>query len=164
MSRNCAIQGSYDGMKQAIKYLHAIRVLGGRRLVARSMKLLHSRHTPPVIAYRIYTSKQTGSNRKRGDPVKWTSHNLWNMLLFYSISVYDKTRPLPGVLGPCVHVVAGTNIIIAQHEKHIHRCQNQNTEESPVNRHAMTPVGFEPTQLALVELESTPLDHSGKVS
>ena len=28
----------------------------------------------------------------------------------------------------------------------------------------MTPVGFEPTQLSLVELESTPLDHSGKVS
>ena len=28
----------------------------------------------------------------------------------------------------------------------------------------MTPVGFELTQLALVELESTPLDHSGKVS
>ena len=28
----------------------------------------------------------------------------------------------------------------------------------------MTPVGFEPTQLALLELESTPLDHSGKVS
>ena len=28
----------------------------------------------------------------------------------------------------------------------------------------MTPVGFEPMQLALVELESTPLDHSGKVS
>ena len=28
----------------------------------------------------------------------------------------------------------------------------------------MTPVGFEPTQFALVELESTPLDHSGKVS
>ena len=27
----------------------------------------------------------------------------------------------------------------------------------------MTPVGFEPTQLALVEFESTPLDHSGKV-
>ena len=26
----------------------------------------------------------------------------------------------------------------------------------------MTPVGFEPTQLALVELESTPLDHSAK--
>ena len=25
-------------------------------------------------------------------------------------------------------------------------------------------MGFEPTQLALVELESTPLDHSGKVS
>ena len=28
----------------------------------------------------------------------------------------------------------------------------------------VTPVGFEPTQLTLVELESTPLDHSGKVS
>ena len=32
----------------------------------------------------------------------------------------------------------------------------------PVDK--MTPVGFEPTQLSLVELESTPLDHSGKVS
>ena len=30
--------------------------------------------------------------------------------------------------------------------------------------HNLTAVGFEPTQLALVELESTPLDHSGKVS
>ena len=28
----------------------------------------------------------------------------------------------------------------------------------------MTAVGFEPTQLALVELEPTPLDHSGKLS
>ena len=28
----------------------------------------------------------------------------------------------------------------------------------------MTPVGFDPMQFALVELESTPLDHSGKVS
>ena len=27
----------------------------------------------------------------------------------------------------------------------------------------MAAVGFEPTQLALVELESTPLDHSGTV-
>ena len=27
----------------------------------------------------------------------------------------------------------------------------------------LSPVGFEPTQLAPVELESTPLDHSGKV-
>jgi hypothetical protein len=32
------------------------------------------------------------------------------------------------------------------------------------NRKNMTPAGFEPAQLALVELESTPLDHSGKVS
>ena len=28
----------------------------------------------------------------------------------------------------------------------------------------MTAVGFEPTHLAIVELESTPLDHSGKLS
>ena len=28
----------------------------------------------------------------------------------------------------------------------------------------LTAVGFEPTQLALVELEPTPLDHSGKLS
>ena len=28
----------------------------------------------------------------------------------------------------------------------------------------MAAVGFEPTQLALMELESTPLDHSGKLS
>ena len=31
------------------------------------------------------------------------------------------------------------------------------------NKH-LTAAGFEPTQLALVELESTPLDHSGKLS
>ena len=28
----------------------------------------------------------------------------------------------------------------------------------------VTAVGFEPTQFSLVELESTPLDHSGKLS
>ena len=33
-----------------------------------------------------------------------------------------------------------------------------------IRTHKMTAVGFEPTQLALVELESTPLDHSGKLS
>ena len=36
--------------------------------------------------------------------------------------------------------------------------------QMPSAHRKMTPVGFEPTQLALVELESTPLDHSGKVS
>lgn len=34
----------------------------------------------------------------------------------------------------------------------------------PLGSDGVTPVGFEPTQLALVELGSTPLDHSGKVS
>ena len=33
-----------------------------------------------------------------------------------------------------------------------------------ISCHELTAVGFEPTQLALVELESTPLDHSGKLS
>ena len=40
-------------------------------------------------------------------------------------------------------------------------------EQSPIDCiwcHELTAVGFEPTQLALVELESTPLDHSGKLS
>ena len=42
---------------------------------------------------------------------------------------------------------------------------NRNIAEGVAgHRDKMTPVGFEPTQLALVELESTPLDHSGKVS
>ena len=33
-----------------------------------------------------------------------------------------------------------------------------------IMKEGLTAVGFEPTQLALVELESTPLDHSGKLS
>ena len=44
-----------------------------------------------------------------------------------------------------------------------HVCNKQNTQNASADLQ-MTPVGFEPTQLALVELESTPLDHSGKVS
>ena len=43
------------------------------------------------------------------------------------------------------------------------RTQKEHNHKNDTNN-AMTPVGFEPTQLALVELESTPLDHSGKVS
>ena len=35
---------------------------------------------------------------------------------------------------------------------------------SVARHYTLTAVGFEPTQLALVELESTPLDHSGKLS
>ena len=41
-------------------------------------------------------------------------------------------------------------------------CDIAKTKNNTSN--GMTPVGLEPTQLALVELESTPLDHSGKVS
>ena len=40
--------------------------------------------------------------------------------------------------------------------------QEDEISSLPVER--MTAVGFEPMQLALVELESTPLDHSGKLS
>ena len=41
---------------------------------------------------------------------------------------------------------------------------NAKGEKSMDCKKLMTAVGFEPTQLALVELESTPLDHSGKLS
>jgi hypothetical protein len=50
----------------------------------------------------------------------------------------------------------------------IPKCKGPLRDPNPRQRKApdktLTPVGFEPTQLALVELESTPLDHSGKVS
>ena len=41
---------------------------------------------------------------------------------------------------------------------------NMFAQERVTDNEEMTAVGFEPTQLALVELESTPLDHSGKLS
>ena len=47
--------------------------------------------------------------------------------------------------------------------KGIYVAQCIEPEQNSADR-IMTPVGFEPTQLALVELDSTPLDHSGKVS
>ena len=50
----------------------------------------------------------------------------------------------------------------------VSKCKGHLQDPNPRQRKAtdktMTPVGFEPAQLALVELESTPLDHSGKVS
>ena len=42
--------------------------------------------------------------------------------------------------------------------------QGPNRRQRKTTDKTMTPVGFEPTQFALVELESTPLDHSGKMS
>ena len=44
------------------------------------------------------------------------------------------------------------------------RCRVDQIYVVPYAERDVTAVGFEPTQLALVELESTPLDHSGKVS
>ena len=43
-------------------------------------------------------------------------------------------------------------------------CKTSCRSEACLQESQMTAVGFEPTQLALVELESTPLDHSGKLS
>ena len=63
----------------------------------------------------------------------------------------------------CMSLLAKTEIL-PNMKNMLTDARIQNTEELAVNRHAMTPVGFEPTQLALVELESTPLDHSSKVS
>ena len=44
---------------------------------------------------------------------------------------------------------------------HLH---GPNRRQRTTTDKTMTPVGFEPTQLALVELGPTPLDHSGKLS
>ena len=52
---------------------------------------------------------------------------------------------------------------LAGHEERIYRCALW-IASLPHGIWNLTAVGFEPTQLALVELESTPLDHSGKVS
>ena len=67
-------------------------------------------------------------------------------------------RPMPYPLGhgASCHTQQNHKTILAC----IHECNDSETHCVP----ALTPVGFEPTQLALVELESTPLDHSGKVS
>ena len=63
-----------------------------------------------------------------------------------------------GVALPIANVIANA----------LPKCKGHLQDPNPRQRKApgktMTPVGFEPTQLALVELESTPLDHSGKVS
>ena len=50
----------------------------------------------------------------------------------------------------CVHMKTPATLLYNNHTMHTSK--------------KLTAVGFEPTQLALVELESTPLDHSGKVS
>ena len=46
----------------------------------------------------------------------------------------------------------------------VHALTLTSSSANSLRKRKVTPVGFEPTQLALVELESTPLDHSGKVS
>ena len=49
-------------------------------------------------------------------------------------------------------------------KQHGSSCNFNNDRSSLKQVNKMTAVGFEPTQLALVELESTPLDYSGKLS
>ena len=63
-----------------------------------------------------------------------------------------------GVTLPTAHAIANA---IPKCKCHLH---GPNRRQRTTTDKTMTPVGFEPTQLALVELESTPLDHSGKVS
>ena len=50
----------------------------------------------------------------------------------------------------------------------VSKCKGHLQDPNPRHRKAtnqtMTPVGFDPSQLALVELESATLGHSGKVS
>ena len=54
-----------------------------------------------------------------------------------------------------------TGVAVPKRKGHL---QDPKPRQRKATDKTMTPVGFEPTQLALVELESTPLDHSGKVS
>ena len=63
-----------------------------------------------------------------------------------------------GVALPTANAIANA---IPKCKCHLH---GPNRRQRTTTDKTMTPVGFEPTQLALVELESTPLDHSGKVS
>ena len=63
-----------------------------------------------------------------------------------------------GVARPIASAIADATPKCEGHLQDANRRQRKTTDKT------MTPVGFEPTQLALVELESTPLDHSGKVS
>jgi hypothetical protein len=63
--------------------------------------------------------------------------------------------------GVALHIA---NVIANTGPKCKGRLQHPNPRQRKETDKTMTPVGFEPTQLALVELESTPLDHSGKVS
>ncbi len=57
------------------------------------------------------------------------------------------------------HIRSRTETSHARHWSHV--CGHLARPRRPK---PLTPVGFEPTQPARVELESTPLDHSGKVS
>ena len=63
-----------------------------------------------------------------------------------------------GVALPIANVIA---IALPKRKGYLH---DHKQRQRKAAHKTMTPVGFEPTQLALVELESTPLDHSGKVS
>ena len=63
--------------------------------------------------------------------------------------------------GVAFPIVNGTTNAVPNCKGHL---QDPNPRQRNATDKTMTPVGFEPTQLALVELESTPLDHSGKVS
>ena len=84
------------------------------------------------------------------------------------MGLQGEVRPLP--LQVCHPSVRPTRvrrhttlscIIVPQHWGHL---QLRGTTATACKNDTLTAVGFEPTQLALVELESTPLDHSGKLS
>ena len=63
--------------------------------------------------------------------------------------------------GVALHIATAVADAIRKRKGNI---RDQNRRQRKTTDKTMTPVGFEPMQLALVELESTPLDHSGKVS
>ena len=56
------------------------------------------------------------------------------------------------------------SVHIAQWAHAMHPCHPGSQARNAPLHSSLTAVGFEPAQLALVELESTPLGHSGKLS
>ena len=81
----------------------------------------------------------------------------------------ERSDPLPlQVHHPCVgpsSAMRHTKLLCVCHSSAaLGHLQVRGTSVPACKNDTLTAVGFEPTQLALVELESTPLDHSGKLS
>ena len=84
---------------------------------------------------------------------------LWSLANIQDHGRYTRGAHMPGRLVVTKHTADSS-----PGSSRRHPAAAEMTRPKPAFTSVMTPVGFEPTQLALVELESTPLDHSSKVS